>query len=123
MSEVDYSSYSRNSETVENKHTEQIRMAVKEEQPQSKPIVQSQPVRSASPSIPTPSAAPYKTEIDLKAQLEALAVDSTVLHKKFGRGTIVKINKNEKFIHIKFTLSENKFIFPDVFLMGFLEVE
>ena len=59
----------------------------------------------------------------IKVQLEALAVDSTVLHKKFGKGTDVKINKNEKFIHIKFTLGEKKFIFPDAFLMGFLKTE
>ena len=51
------------------------------------------------------------------------AVDSSVLHKKFGKGTVMKINKNEKFIHIKFTLGEKKFIFPDAFLMGFLELE
>ena len=68
------------------------------------------------------SSAPDKAEIDLKAQLEALAVDSTVIHKKFGKGTVIKINKNEKFIHIKFTLGEKKFIFPDAFLMGFLEI-
>jgi hypothetical protein len=80
-------------------------------------------VRSAVPSAPTPSAAPNKAKMDLKAQLEALAVDNTVLHKKFGKGTVVKINKNEKFIHIKFTLGEKKFIFPDAFVMGFLEVE
>ena len=96
---------------------------MKAERTQAKPIVQPEPARSASPSISTSSAAPNKAEIDLKAQLEALAVDSTVIHKKFGKGTVVKINKNEKFIHIKFTLGEKKFIFPDAFLMGFLEVE
>ena len=70
-----------------------------------------------------PSASLNDVEIDnIKAQLEALAVDSTVLHKKFGKGTVIKINKNEKFIHIKFTLGEKKFIFPDAFLMGFLEI-
>ena len=48
-------------------------------------------------------------------------MDNTVLHNKFGKGAVVKINKNEKFIHIRFTLGEKKFIFPDAFLMGFLE--
>ena len=123
MTAVDYSSYSRNSEPVENKRAEQPKTAVKVEQHQSKPIVQPQPVRSAVPASPKPSAAPNKSEIDIKAQLEVLAVDSIVLHKKFGKSTVVKINKNEKFIHIKFTLGEKKFIFPDAFLMGFLEVE
>ena len=53
---------------------------------------------------------------------ESIGVGCTAIHKKFGKGTVVKINKNEKFIHIKFTLGEKKFIFPDAFLMGFLEV-
>ena len=123
MSEVDYSAYSRNSEVVEEKRAEQQRTAVKVERPQPKPVVQPQPTRSAVPASPKSSAAPNNAEFDLKTQLESLAVDSTVLHKKFGRGTVVKINKNEKFIHIKFTLGEKKFIFPDALLMGFLEVE
>ena len=123
MSEVDYSAYSRNSEVVEDKRAEQQRTAVKVERPQPKPVVQPQPTRSAVPASPKSSAAPNNAEFDLKTQLESLAVDSTVLHKKFGRGTVVKINKNEKFIHIKFTLGEKKFIFPDALLMGFLEVE
>ena len=88
--------------------------------PKSTCIVQPEPARSAAPSSPTSSVAPNKAEIDLKTKLEALGVDSTVLHKKFGKGTVVKINNNEKFIHIKFTLGEKKFIFPDAFLMGFL---
>ncbi len=58
---------------------------------------------------------------DLETKLESIGVDNNVIHKKFGKGTVVKINKNEKFIHVKFTLGEKKFIFPDAFLMGFLE--
>lgn len=64
-----------------------------------------------------------KEDSDLKKQLEKLAVDSTVVHKKFGKGIVVKINKNEKFIYVRFVLGEKKFIFPDAFQMGFLEVE
>ena len=69
MSDVDYSSYSRSSETAEDKRTEQQRTAVKVEQSQTTPIVQPQSARSASPSISISSAAPNKAEIDLKAQL------------------------------------------------------
>ena len=122
MSAVDYSAYSRSSETTDGKRTEQQRMAIKVERPKSTSIVQPQSARSAVTSSPTSSPASNKAEIDLKAQLEALTVDSTVIHKKFGKGTIVKINKNEKFIHVKFVLGEKKFIFPDAFLMGFLDV-
>ena len=89
MSEVDYSVYSRSSETTEDKRAEQQRTAIKVERPKSTCIVQLEPARSAAPSTPTSSAAPNKVEIDLKAQLEALAVDSTVLHKKFGKGMVV----------------------------------
>ena len=123
MNEVDYSAYSMSSEVVEDKRIEQRRTVIKVEKPKSTRIVQPEPARPVAPSTPTSPAAPNIAAIDLKAQLEALAMDSTVLHKKFGKGTVIKINKNEKFIHIKFTLGEKKFVFPDAFLMGFLEVE
>lgn len=43
--------------------------------------------------------APFSATIhDLEVKLESIGVDSTVVHKKFGKGTVVKINKNEKFI-------------------------
>ena len=64
-----------------------------------------------------------KEDSEIKKQLKKLAIDSTVVHKKFGKGTIVKINKNEKFIYVRFSLGEKKFIFPDAFLMKFLKVE
>ena len=60
---------------------------------------------------------------DVEALLETIGAKSIVYHKKFGKGSVIKINKNEKYIHIKFTLGEKKFIFPDAFLMGFLEIE
>ena len=34
----------------------------------------------------------------------------------------VVVGKIDKFIHVKFTLGEKKFVFPDAFLQGFLEV-
>ena len=87
---------------------------------QVKPIVQPQSVSPTATIAPPPES---QTMQDLETKLESIAIDSTVIHKKFGKGTVVKINKNEKFIHIKFTLGEKKFIFPDAFLMGFLKVE
>ena len=82
---------------------------------QAKPVVHPYPA-VASSSLESP------TKQELEAKLETIGIDSTVIHKKFGKGIVVKINKNEKFIHIKFTLGEKKFVFPDAFLMGFLEV-
>ena len=87
---------------------------------QAKPTVQERPVKPTE--VVTPSPEP-QTMHDLETKLETIGIDSTVMHKKFGKGTVVKINKNEKFVHVKFTLGEKKFIFPDAFLMGLLEVE
>ena len=120
MMTIDYGSYSRSSEIVEDKCAEQQRTAVKAEQPQHKPVVQPQ---TAKATAVTKSSHETKAGQDLETKLETIGIDSTVIHKKFGKGTVVKINKNEKFIHVKFTLGEKKFIFPDAFLMGFLEVE
>jgi hypothetical protein len=53
----------------------------------------------------------------------ALSEGSIVHHKKFGEGRVVKIINNEKFIHVKFTIGEKKFVYPDAFMMGFLEVK
>lgn len=120
MSEVDYSAYSRSSVIIEDKRAEQQRTAIKVEQPQSRPVVQPQTAKVATVE---PVSQEKQAVHDLETKLESVDIDSSVVHKKFGKGTVVKINKNEKFIHIKFTLSEKKFIFPDAFLMGFLEVE
>lgn len=79
--------------------------------------------KPAKPTVVVPRPQEPQTRHGLETQLESIGVDSTVVHKKFGKGTIVKINKNEKFIHVKFTVGEKKFIFPDAFLMGFLAVE
>ena len=65
---------------------------------------------------PTPS-------LDLAAlqqRLEALEMGASVLHKKFGIGTVERLNKGEKFIYVKFSEGEKKFIFPDAFVNGFL---
>ncbi|MBQ5714616.1 MAG: DEAD/DEAH box helicase family protein [Bacteroidaceae bacterium] len=119
MTAIDYSAYSRSNEPVEDKRTEQPRIAVKVEQTQPAPIIQPQPTKTTA----TESVSQEKqTEKDLVSKLGSIDIDSTVVHKKFGKGTVVKFNKNEKFIHIKFTLGEKKFIFPDAFLMGFLEI-
>ena len=121
MSEVDYSSYSRVAEPIET--TRRTAKPVKSKSTvdisQVNPIAQSQPVKQTTVGVPSQES---HTKHDLEAKLESIVIDSIVIHKKFGKGTVVKINKNEKFIHVKFTLGEKKFIFPDAFLMGFLEL-
>lgn len=62
--------------------------------------------------------------IDFVMKLETLEVNSVLYHDKFGKGNVTKINKNEKFIYVKFDFGgEKKFIFPDAFSMGFLKFE
>ena len=106
MTAVDSNSYS--SQPV-------IAKVVREE---SKPIFQ-QPAKETVTVVPPSKPQPPQ---DVEVQLEAVDVDSVVVHKKFGRGIVVRIDKNVKFIHVKFAFGEKKFIFPDAFLMGFLEI-
>ena len=122
MNEIDYSSYSRVTEPIETTHRVAKPLDGKTivKISQAKSTVQERPVKPTAVDAPLQEP---QTIHDLEVKLESIGVDSTVVHKKFGKGTVVKINKNEKFIHIRFTLGEKKFIFPDAFLMGFLEVE
>ena len=58
----------------------------------------------------------------LKDSMASVGIGTTVRHKKFGNGKVVKINRNEKFIFVKFPVGEKKFVFPDAFDMGFLQL-
>ena len=76
----------------------------------------------ASSSVSHSQPVQIQTETKMKTLLDKLTVGDTVIHKKFGKGEVVKINSNEKFLYIRFAIGEKKFIFPDAFLMGFLEI-
>ena len=119
MTEIDQSEYNQSVQSP------------KEPKPVSKePIkpIATQPKPTVVPQPPKPivtpvsKSEPASTSEDLKARLEKIELEDLVHHKKFGKGEIVKINKNEKFIYVKFMLGEKKFMFPDAFLMGFLEL-
>ena len=118
MNEVDYSAYSRVVEPVE-KRAEQQRAAINVEQTQPKPIVQPQPVQPIAVAKPSHES---QTMQDIESKLESIGVDSTVIHKKFGKGTIVKMNRNDRFIYVRFSIGEKKFLFPDAFIDGFLDI-
>ncbi|MBE6232637.1 MAG: restriction endonuclease [Bacteroidales bacterium] len=119
LSEVDEEAYTQRSETATEPRVA-VKTPVKPAVAQPKPVV-SQPIRSVTPAV----AKPVHTEEaeDLKVRLERIEAGDIVYHKKFGKGEVVKINKNEKFIYVKFMLGEKKFMFPGAFLDGFLEVE
>lgn len=114
---IDNDLYSINSKTVDNKEIEQNNT--------TKKVSNTQAISNEQSKINQKriNASDFEEiDLNLNNKLEELKIDNIVLHKKFGKGSIIKINKNEKFIHIKFALGEKKFIYPDAFLKGFLEL-
>ena len=59
-----------------------------------------------------------KPELDLSG----VVAGATVIHKKFGEGKIVRIDKAQKYIKVDFGQGEKTFVFPSAFEMGFLEL-
>ena len=51
-----------------------------------------------------------------------VVVGAVVTHAKFGDGTIINIDKAQKYIKIKFAVGEKMFIF-DAFEKGFLKIK
>ena len=118
MSEVDEEAYTQRSKTATEPRVA-VKAPVKPAVVQSEPVV-SPPVKPIASAVAKPV---HNDEVeDLKARSEKIEAGDIVYHKKFGKGEVVKINKNEKFIYVKFMLGEKKFMFPDAFLMGFLEL-
>lgn len=64
-----------------------------------------------------------KPQIDWEHILADVGKGTTVTHKIFGEGTISKMDKAKKYIHVKFKNGEKQFIFPDSFISGFLCVK
>lgn len=85
---------------------------------------QTEPMKTEPSSAPSSETVPqqWQTETDVRILLDRLQTGSTVIHKKFGKGEVVKFNSNEKYLYVRFIIGEKKFIFPDAFLMGFLEI-
>lgn len=118
MSEVDSGLYMQDAVPVEVRRTTN-QIVTKEPLTQPRSVEPSQPVKPVA-TVVTPQKS--QTVQELEAKLEAVGIGSKVYHKKFGNGTVVKINKNEKFIYIKFLIGEKKFQYPDAFFMRFLEI-
>lgn len=85
---------------------------------------QTEPMKTEPSSAPSSETVPQQgqTETDVRILLDRLQTGSTVIHKKFEKGEVVKFNSNEKYLYVRFIIGEKKFIFPDAFLMGFLEI-
>lgn len=86
---------------------------------------QTGPMKMEPPSVVSSETVSQQgqTETDVRILLDRLQTGSIVTHKKFGKGEVVKFNNNEKYLYVRFIIGEKKFIFPDAFLMGFLEIE
>ncbi len=59
----------------------------------------------------------------LQEMLAKVQIGVTVTHKKFGSGTIIWIDSAKKYLRVKFDAGEKQFVFPDAFIMKFLEVK
>lgn len=64
-----------------------------------------------------------KAQIDWEHILADVGVGTTVKHKLFGEGTISKMDKAKKYIHVKFKKGEKQFVFPDAFIGEFLSLQ
>jgi hypothetical protein len=62
---------------------------------------------------------PKKPELDLSG----VVAGATVIHKKFGEGKVLRIDKAQKYIKVDFGQGEKTFVFPSAFEMGFLELK
>lgn len=107
---------------VDKEQNVQVTMSVS--QSHACPMVQPQHLKDFTIGQPTSiSMHSAKDDFDPQIELDELTIGCTVVHKKFGKGIVVKINKNDNFIYVRFTLGEKKFIYPDVLLTGLLIVE
>lgn len=59
----------------------------------------------------------------VKIDLSGAVVGATVVHKKFGEGTISNIDKAQKYIKIAFSVGEKMFVIPTCFEQGFLTIK
>ena len=82
-----------------------------------KPPIQKEPRKPVTDYV-IKTNNPSQTKIDVSK----VKFGTNVTHKTFGKGTVIKIDKNQKHIHIKFAAGEKTFAFPNAFDMGFLKL-
>ena len=70
---------------------------------------------------PTDAAATDKAEEDI--DLSAVTVGTKVIHAKFGKGTVIKIDKRSAYVHVAFSVGEKTFGLYNAFKMGFLKMK
>ena len=60
-------------------------------------------------------------ELVIEHPWENIKAGETVYHKSLGEGTVMSVD--EKYLFVKFSLRESKFLYPDVFERGFLSMK
>ena len=89
--------------------------------PLVKPAVSSvSPVQSVS--APTKVAPAVEPDVS-KSQWLDVRKGTVVIHKSFGEGTVMRVDKVTNYIHINFASGKKTFLFPDTFEKGFLRVK
>ena len=75
-------------------------------------------VRQVSRSMEQETVEMKKTDVDID-----VSIGSIVIHKVFGEGTVIQLDKVLKHVRISFANGEKTFIFPDAFNCGFLNIK
>lgn len=73
--------------------------------------------------IPKAGVQPSVKEDESQIDLSGIATNATVYHKSFGAGIVTNLDKKQKYIRVKFSIGEKKFVFPDAFKNGFLKTK
>ena len=75
-------------------------------------------VSSVSPvqSVSAPIIVAHAVEPDVsKSQWLDVRKGTVVIHKSFGEGTVMRVDKVTNYIHINFASGKKTFLFPDTF--------
>lgn len=83
------------------------------------------PMSENEPRV-TPTVTTVKREVSPPKEeydCSTVTVGTVVLHGKFGRGEVVKLDKARKYITVAFSVGEKIFVMPDCFTLGFLRME
>ena len=123
-----YSQQNSMTEVNEDVYTNQLGQAVKNTKAEKQSSVKKEKnemktVAQAQASVQAVPSTLNRSNEEVEMDLSLVDVGSIVVHQKFGKGCIEKIDKTKKYIHVKFAVGEKKFVNPDAFLMGFLKLE
>lgn len=79
----------------------------------------------SSPTTPTTvvtKAVERDEQLKQEFDCSGISVGMSVTHAKFGKGTIVNIDKARKYLRVSFSIGEKTFVMPSCFEAGFLKL-